>query len=159
MVHPPFRFHGGKHSQPVFLMADFFQFVPSVIGRESLDGLVFLGILESRPGALIQFPPQARHQAGGPEQAGRIFDEPVVANQTQLPGFDVGDAIQRIHQQAVRMLVERQGHGIGGEVAAAQILKNRVPVVYGFAGLGVFLAAGARDLDRNPDRETEEQGP
>ena len=76
-------------------MADLLQFVPLVVGGESLNGLFFLGILEPGERALVQFPPQARRQACGPEQAGRIFNETVVADQAQLPRFDVGNAVER----------------------------------------------------------------
>jgi hypothetical protein len=130
-----------------------------VVGGERLDRVGFLGIFEACPGALIELPTEPRYQPRGAEEAGRILDESVVAHQAQLPGFDVRNPVEGIHQQTVRMLVERQGHGIGGEVAAAEIFENRVPVVYRLAGLGVFLPASARNLDCDTDRETEEQGP
>ena len=65
-----------------------------------------------------------------------IFDESVVGDEAELAVFNVRDAVERVHQEAVRTFVERDRHGIGGEVPAAEIVEDSRRPGYGLAGLG-----------------------
>ena len=84
----------------------------------------------------------------------RIFEEAVVAHQSQDPRFKVGDAVERVHEQTIGALIERERHGVGGEVAAAQVVENASRVIDRLTGLREFLAAGAADLDPHAARES-----
>ena len=39
--------------------------------------------------------------------------------------FEIGDAVERIEQQTAGSFVQRERHGVDGEVATAQVLVNR----------------------------------
>ena len=61
-------------------------------------------------------------------------------------GLDVGHTVERIEQQPARSLVQRQRHGVDGEVAPTKVLMNRGRSNDGrFAGF--FMMLGPRHGD------------
>ena len=59
----------------------------------------------------------------------------------------VFDAAERIHQLAERILIQREGHGVDGEVAAELVVAQGAVFHYGLAGLAaVGLLAGAYEF-------------
>ena len=75
-----------------------------------------------------------------------------------MASFNVGEAVERIEQEAPGALVEGDGHRVGGEVAAAEVFEDGRPVEDGLAGFGIFLTAGAGDFDADAAGEPEEEG-
>src|SRR6202012_1399065 len=83
----------------------------------------------------------------GADHAGGILDEAVVGDQPELAVLDVGNAVERVHQQAVGALVVGDGHGVGGEVAPAQVFENAGGTGDWPAGPGIGNQEGRADLD------------
>jgi len=157
LLHPAFGFERLQNLEGVLFVADLFEFIAAQPVRHGRDTL-FAGVVVARPGALVHLPAGAGGETGDADHAGGIFEESVIVDQAQVARLHVGNAVQRIEQQAVGALIEGDGHGVDGEVAAAQVLQHGRPVVNGFAGLGVFLAAGAGDLDADAAGKPEKQG-
>src|SRR5579859_1127371 len=61
-------------------------------------------------------------------------------------GFEIGDAIERIEKKSARSLVQRERHGVDGEIAAAQVFVNGRRHDDGRLA-GFFEALGARHAD------------
>ena len=61
-------------------------------------------------------------------------------------GFDVGDAVERIEEKSAGSFIERERHGVDGEVAAAQIFVNGCRHDDGRLA-GFLKALGARHAD------------
>ena len=157
-LHPAFGFEGAEGFERVFLVGDLLELVAAGEGRNLLHQAFGFGVLIASFGALIHFPAGAGGEADGAQHAGGVFDEAVVAGEAQMAGLNVGKAVEGIEQQAPGALVEGDGHGVGGKVAAAQVFEDGRPVVDGLAGLGIFLAAGAGDFDADAAGEPEEEG-
>ena len=83
-----------------------------------------------------------------------IFDESVVADQPELAVFDVGYAVEGVHQETVGAVVEREGHGVGGKVAPPEVFENGRRLDRRFAGLGIGDRQSAANLHRAHHRET-----
>ena len=107
---------------------------------------------------MVHLPAQARHDARGANQQGRLFQEAVIRNQAQRPGLDVRGAVHRVHQQTKGALVEGDGHGVDGEVAAAEVFLNGGGMIDGLAGLGILDAVGADQIDANGAGKTQVKG-
>ncbi len=74
--------------------------------------------------------------------------------------FDVGDPVERIHQQPARSLVQRQGHRVNREIAAAKILNDRGRShLRRLARLVVALRAGHRNFGANSARQRQQHAP
>ena len=106
--------------------------------EREFDDILCLGILIAGLGARIKVPAETGNIARGANQKCGLFKKAVVRNQAQGARFNVGRSVERIHQQAERALVERDGHGVDGKVAAAQILLNGSGVEDGLARLGIL---------------------
>src|SRR5215472_13647530 len=89
-----------------------------------IDVLPLLGRVVAGLRAFLERPMKAGGEAGSPNEPRRILEERVVVQNANELGFNVGDAIERIEQEPTRSLVEREGHRVDGEVAAAQVLMN-----------------------------------
>ena len=87
-----------------------------------LDVVVFLRGVVARLGTFFQRVMETGRKPGSADQANRIFEERIVVQNAQDLGFDVGDSVEGIEQQSPRAGIERQRHGVDGEVAAAQVL-------------------------------------
>ncbi len=146
-VHPAFGFERAQDFQAVVLVADLFQLLATVVRGEELDDGLGFGVLVALLGSRIEFPTQPGDVAGGANEKRRLFEESVVRDEAQSARFDVGRAVQRVHQKAVRALVERNGHGVDGEVTAAKVFLDGSGVNYGLAGLGILAAMGAYEVN------------
>ena len=72
--------------------------------------------------------------------------------------LDIGDAIKGVEQQAARALIQRQCHGIYGEVAASQIFLNAGGSNSGgLADLLVGFGAGHADFGADVARQHQKQ--
>ncbi len=69
--------------------------------------------------------------------------------------LDVGDAVERVHQQAKRSLIEGDGHGVDGEVPTTQLVLNGARMIDGIARLGIFHTMGADHVDTHGAGKTE----
>ncbi len=107
--------------QRIVFVGQLLNFVADGFVGDVLDVVVFLGGLEAGLGAFLQRPVKARREAAGPDQPRGIFDKRVVMQDAEQLGFDIGSAVERIHQQAARARIQRQGHGVDGEIPAAQV--------------------------------------
>src|ERR1700728_4963661 len=138
-------------------MSNFFQLITTRKGGDLIHQAFGLGVLVASLRALVHLPAGAGRKTDGAKHAGRILDEAVIAGEAKVARLNVREPIQGVEQQPPGALVQRDGHRVGGEVAAAQVVKNRRPVVDGLAGLGVLLTAGARNFDANAARKPEEE--
>ena len=127
-------------------MANLLQFLAAFVGGEELDHTFIPGIFVAGLGSGIQLPAETRAVADGADQQRRLLQEPVVGNQAKGSGFDVGRAVEGVHQEAEGSFIERDGHGIDCEVTAAQVLLDRSPVIHRLAWLRILHAMGADDI-------------
>src|ERR1700761_2481429 len=127
-------------------------------GVEHRDVALFFTGLVALLGAGVHLPAEAGHETGGADHPDGIFNEAVVADQAKLTILDVGDAVERIHEEAVGAVVEGERHSIGGEVPAAEIVEDSGWFDDGFAGLGVGDRECAADLNADAARKTDEEG-
>ena len=58
------------------------------------------------------------------DQPRRIFDEGVVVQNANQLSFNVGHAVERVHQQPTRTFIQRKRHGVDSQITAAQIFNN-----------------------------------
>ena len=61
-------------------------------------------------------------------------------------GFEIGDSVERVHQQSARTWVQGQRHRVYGEVPATQIFVDGVERDFRLARLGIALGTSACDL-------------
>ena len=92
-------------------------------GNQLLDlGFAGVGDLLLRP--LLDGEAQADLEADEAQQARGVVVEAVGADGAELAAADVGQAVHGVEQQAAGGAVEREGDGVAGEVAAAEIVLN-----------------------------------
>ena len=73
--------------------------------------------------------------------------------------FDVRHAIKRIHQQAPRSFIHRQGHRVDREITPPQIFNNRGWRHHGrFSLLLIALGPCHRNLGAHAARQRQQQG-
>ena len=137
-LHPALGFQRLQYLQPLFLVANLFQLLAARRCGKMLDHTFYLGILIASAGLLIQFPTQPRVVACGPNQQRRIFQKSIIRNQPQRPRFNIGGSVQRIHQQTIRALVQRNRHGVDRKIAPPQIFLNRRRIKNRFPRLRIF---------------------
>src|SRR5208282_6394277 len=123
-----------------------------------LNHSLFLRILIAGLGARIEVPSKTRPIAGSPDQERGFLKKAVVRYQSQGARFNVSRAVQRVHQETVRALIERDSHGVRCKIATAQIFLDGCGVKYGLAWLGVFSAARAHNIDANAAGKTNING-
>ena len=89
---------------------------------------------------------ETRGEAGGTDQPRRVLDESVVVQDAEQFGFDIGRAVEWIHQQSARARIQRQGHGIDGEIPPAQVFNEGGGGNHGRLA-GFLIVLGARHAD------------
>ncbi len=99
-------------------------FVPDGRLQNVVDVVAFFGRVVAGLGAFFDRPMKARGKARGADQPRRIFQKRIVVQNADQLGFNIGDAVERIEQQSARTFIQRQRHGVDGEIAAAQIFVN-----------------------------------
>ncbi len=92
-------------------------------------------------------PTETRGQPDGTDQARGLLDKAIIADQTQFPIFNVRDAVERVHQKTIGSFIERQCHGVGRKVAAAQVFRDAGRLIVRLARLGIGHRHGGGDLD------------
>ena len=147
---PAFFFQHAHHVQRVVFVGQLGNFIAHRFVGDVLDVIVFFGGIKAGLGAFLQRPVKARGEAGGPDQPGGIFDKSVVMQNAEKLGFDISSAVERVHQQAARTRIQRQGHGIDGEIPAAQVFDEGGGRNYRrLAGFLVVLEARHADFGPN----------
>jgi hypothetical protein len=109
------------------------------------------------PGLLFHLPAQPRLEPRRPDHPHRVLDEPVVAHQPQLAVLDVRHAVQRVHQQPIRPLVQRQRHRVGGKVTPPQVVQQVRRLHHRLARLGEVDFQGAAHLHPHAACKAHEQ--
>ena len=118
-LHPALLLQALHHADRVFLVRNLFRLVAAMEGRQRRDVPLFLAGLVPHAGLLFHLPAQPRRVARRPDHPHRTLNKTVVAHQPQFAVLNVGDAVERIHQQPIGSLVQRQRHRIRRKVAAA----------------------------------------
>ncbi len=95
---------------------------------------------------------------GGANQQGRLLKKTIVRDQAQGSGLDVRGTVHGVHQQPKRALVERDGHGVDGKIAATEVFLDGRGMVDRLARLGILGAVGADQIDANRSGKTEVEG-
>src|ERR1039458_226207 len=148
------------HTQRIVFVRQLPDLVSDRAFRDVLDVLIFSSGVVALLGALLQRPVETSGKAGSPDQTRGILDERIVVQDPQHLGFDIGDAIEGIEQQSARALIQRQRHGIYGEIAAAQIFLNAGGSDDGrLADLLVVFRAGHADFGADVARQYQKQCP
>ena len=111
-----------------------------------VDVLAFFGRVVARLRALFERPVEARGKARGANQPRGIFEKRIIVQNADDLGLDVGHAVEGIEQQPARSFIQRERHGVDGEVAAAQVLVNGRGRHNGRLAR-LFEALGARHAD------------
>src|SRR5207249_11425798 len=75
-------------------------------------------------GALFRLEVKAQAEAKQAVDARGVFHEAAAMEDPKLTARDVRCSIRRIEQQPARIGMERNRHGIGGEVPALEVVKN-----------------------------------
>ena len=139
-------------------MHNLFRLVPALEAAHRRDGSLGLARLVARLGLLFHLPAQPRRKPHRPDHPHRLLDEPVVAHQPQLPVLDVRHSVQRVHQQPVRPLVQRQRHRIRRKVAPPQVVQDRRRLHHRLARLGILHRQRAPHLHPHVARKAHKQG-
>ena len=121
------------------------------------DDAFHFGVFVAGLSAGIHIPAETDLVAGGPDHESGFFKESVIRDQAEGTGFDIGGAVERIHEEPERAFIEGDGHRIYGKVAAAQGHPGSCLVVNAFAGLWVFDAVSANQIDADRTRKTKEK--
>jgi hypothetical protein len=121
---------------------DFFQLIGALERIERGNGIFHFRVLVALLGPGFHAPAEPGAEPRGANHARRVFDKTVIGDQAQLAVFEVGHAVQRVHQQPERAFVERDRHGVRRKVAASQIVENR----------GRFIDRLARPGERHRER-------
>ena len=124
-LEPAFLLQHAHNVQRIVFVGQLLNFVAHGFVGDVLDVIVFLGGLKAGLGAFLERPVKARRKAAGPDQPRGIFDKSVVMQDAENLGFNISSAVERVHQQAARARIQRQGHGIDGEIPAAQVFDER----------------------------------
>src|ERR1700731_2544162 len=94
--------------------------VPNRRAQDVVDVLAFTGRVVASLGAFLKRPVEA----GGANHARGIFEERIVMQNADNLGLDVGDAVEGIEEQPAGSFIQRERHGVDGEVAATQVVVN-----------------------------------
>jgi hypothetical protein len=156
-LHPPFGFETPEHAERVLFVDDLLGLVAALEVGGGGDVALFLAGLVAGLGLFVHLPAEPGHEADGADHADGVLDKAVVADEAELAIFDVGDAVEGVHEQAVGALVEGERHGVGGEVAAAEVVEDGGGLDDGFAGLGIGDAEGAAQLEPDIAGKTQEE--
>src|SRR5579859_2064659 len=90
-----------------------------------ITDVVFLArILIPRACLLFHGPIESCAETRGADQPAGIIKEARAVEQTQLFGFDVRHAIEWVDEQSARAFVQRERHGVTGEIAPAQVFMD-----------------------------------
>ena len=146
VLHPAFRFQSLQHPHRIFLVHNLFGLIAAMKVLHRRNVAFLFARLIARLRLLIQRPAQPRHQPRCPNHPHRILNKPVIAHQSQLPVLNVRDAIQRVHQQPVRPLIQRERHRIGRKVSPPQVIQNRRCLHHRLARLRIGHAERAANL-------------
>ena len=149
LLHPTFGLKRAQNLQPLFLVANLLQLLPAGLGREVFDDAFFFGVNVASAGLGVHLPAEAREVARGANQQGWLFKETVIGDQAKGPRLDVRSAVHGVHQQSERAFVERDRHGVDGEVAAAKLLLNGSGMIDRLAGLRILNAVRADQVNAN----------
>ncbi len=142
VLHPPLMLQPLQHPQRILLVEDLFRLIAALERPHRRDVLLFLARLIPSRGLLFHLPAQPRHEPRRPDHPHRVFDEPIVAHQPQLAVLDIRHAVQRIHQQPIRPIVQRQRHRVRRKVPPPQVVQNAGRLGHhGFPGFGKSTAA------------------
>ncbi len=127
-------------------MCDLLDFVANRTIGDIFEIVILFCCVKTRLRTFFQSPVKARHQAQGPQHARRLFQECVVLENAEVLGFEIGNAVERIHQESARARIQRQSHGIDGEIAPAQVLVDGLEGHLGLSRFGIALRARAGNL-------------
>ena len=97
---PAFFFEHANNVQRVILVRQLLELVTDGLVSDVLDVVVlFRGIV---PGlsAFLERPMKPSGKSRSANQPGWIFDESIIVQNAQQLGFNIGGAVERIHQQA-----------------------------------------------------------
>ncbi len=158
LLQPALRFKRLQDLQRVFLGGDLFKLIAALKGRKNIKAGSFFRIFVASRGPVFPLPAEPAAKPHSPYQPRRILEKAVIARQPKLPCLDIRDAVERVEQQAVGTFIERERHGVGGEIATAKVLYDRGPAVNGLSRLWIRLRAGARHLHPNRAGEPEVEG-
>src|SRR5580704_2901702 len=123
-LQPIFSFEGAYYIQRIVFVGQLCDFMADGAACDVIDVFTLFRSVISLLSAFFERPVKAGSEAGGTNQARRIFDERIVMQNSQQLRFYVGYAVERIKQQSTRSLIQRERHGVHGEIAATQILLN-----------------------------------
>src|SRR4051812_24915574 len=86
-------------------------------------------------------------EPGGADQARRFFQKGVVVEDADYLALGIGDSVEGVCEQASRTRVQRERHGVDGEIAAAKVfVDGGRSDLWRLARLIVDLGAGHADL-------------
>ncbi len=123
-LHPAVRFKPPQHPQRILLESDLLQLIPALELAHAGDKLFIPARLVPLLRPFIQRPAQPRHQPRRPHHSDRILDKSMVRDQPQLAVLNIRHPVQRIHQQTVRPLIQRERHRIRREIPPPQIVQD-----------------------------------
>src|SRR5207245_8187579 len=131
----------------VVLLKDSAELDALPLGRHLVTIAVLNRRLEQGLGALLRLEVEPQAEAKQAVDARGVFHEAAAMQDPKLTARDVRSSIRRIEQQPARIGMERNRHGIGGEVPAFEVVKNHGgPNLGGAAWFRVNLVAARRNL-------------
>ncbi len=151
-------FPGLQHDGRAFLAGDGAKLITGIFGRNGFLQIAFDGQVKPFLGALLNLEAHARRVAQDTQQADRLIGEAVNGKRPHFGALDIGQSVCGIEQQAARGGVQRNGDGVEGEVAAAQVFHDGGPANLGTrsrtnvmivarGGNAAFAVAGEEQFD------------
>src|SRR5712675_170593 len=111
-----------------------------------LDVPLLLASLVTLLGPLVHLPAEPGHKPCCSNHPGGFFDKAVVAYEPEFAVLNVGHAVEGVHEEAVGAVVERERHGVGGEVPAAEVVEDGRRLEDGFTWLRISDRQSAANL-------------